>query len=565
MTGCMLISLNVVSIAAVDCDSTSRWATRWRRRDIATRCSGRSPSTRSMFTGDGSGIEGFAAGAGACNKFVTSSLVTRPPRPLPLICEGSRLLSAAIFFADGMTAGDSVLVAAASAVLVLGGLAAATAEAAPAGAFASVSMVAITSLLATVPPSPLMTLLNSPDAGAGSSSTTLSVSMSIRFSSRLTNSPCFLCHDSNVASATDSDSAGTFTSTNMARSLLVQRTRTCAFFRRRDCLNAANPLNAVRQGGVHYRLLPLVVQYKISARGRGGRRSQRVRQLLMGQHLALQVMLNPVPRTLVAGFFLAPDDFLRILVAIDLDLELVVREGIKLFQPHDCNIVDAALAARGHEIEINLAAAKHDTLHFLRILQFGIRDHHLIFTAGQILQRRHRLLVTQQALRTDDDQWLAKRPDHLPAQQMEHLRRGGWNPDLHVVVRTQLQITFDPCRGMLRALALITVRQHQCEPADSSPLDFAGGNELVDYNLRAVTEVTELRFPDDQFVRLRRRIAVLETEHRLFGKHRIDHHQVRLVLADVLQWNVGARIPAFAILLLPPAVPMEERTPPPSL
>ena len=44
------------------------------------------------------------------------------------------------------------------------------------------------------------------------SSTTLSVSMSIRFSSRLTASPSFLCQVTSVASETDSDSCGTLTS-----------------------------------------------------------------------------------------------------------------------------------------------------------------------------------------------------------------------------------------------------------------------------------------------------------------------------------------------------------------
>ena len=51
-----------------------------------------------------------------------------------------------------------------------------------------------------------------PTRGAGSSSTTLSVSMSIRFSSRLTASPAFLCQLTSVASATDSGSCGTLTS-----------------------------------------------------------------------------------------------------------------------------------------------------------------------------------------------------------------------------------------------------------------------------------------------------------------------------------------------------------------
>src|SRR5207253_4714798 len=54
---------------------------------------------------------------------------------------------------------------------------------------------------------------STPAEGAGTSSTTLSVSISIRISSRATASPAFFFHCSRVASATDSDSCGTFTST----------------------------------------------------------------------------------------------------------------------------------------------------------------------------------------------------------------------------------------------------------------------------------------------------------------------------------------------------------------
>src|SRR5690349_9014724 len=65
-------------------------------------------------------------------------------------------------------------------------------------------------------------LTSTPSAGAGSSSTTLSVSMSIRFSSRLTASPCFLCHERRVASATDSESCGTLTSMTGTAGLLAR-------------------------------------------------------------------------------------------------------------------------------------------------------------------------------------------------------------------------------------------------------------------------------------------------------------------------------------------------------
>jgi hypothetical protein len=43
-------------------------------------------------------------------------------------------------------------------------------------------------------------------------------------------------------------------------------------------------------------------------------------------------------------------------------------------------------------------------------------------------------------------------PDHLPAQQVEHLRRRGRHAHLHVVLGAQLQEALDARRRVLRAL-----------------------------------------------------------------------------------------------------------------
>ncbi len=74
-------------------------------------------------------------------------------------------------------------------------------------------MRAITSSATQLSPSALMICAITPAVGAGTSSTTLSVSISTRISSMATASPGFFFHCSSVASATDSDSCGTFTST----------------------------------------------------------------------------------------------------------------------------------------------------------------------------------------------------------------------------------------------------------------------------------------------------------------------------------------------------------------
>ncbi|MNK90242.1 hypothetical protein D3C87_1102860 [compost metagenome] len=73
-------------------------------------------------------------------------------------------------------------------------------------------MVAITSSACTVAPSGWTMLASTPLAGAGTSSVTLSVSSSTRISSRVTASPACFFHWISVASETDSESCGTFTS-----------------------------------------------------------------------------------------------------------------------------------------------------------------------------------------------------------------------------------------------------------------------------------------------------------------------------------------------------------------
>ena len=80
-------------------------------------------------------------------------------------------------------------------------------------ALPSVSILAITSSARQLSPSFLTSCAITPEAGAGTSSTTLSVSISTRISSISTASPGRFFHSRRVASATDSESCGTLTST----------------------------------------------------------------------------------------------------------------------------------------------------------------------------------------------------------------------------------------------------------------------------------------------------------------------------------------------------------------
>src|SRR5215210_5721963 len=75
---------------------------------------------------------------------------------------------------------------------------------------------------------------------------------------------------------------------------------------------------------------------------------------------------------------------------------------------------------------------------------------------------------------------------------------------------------------MLRPLPLIAVRKQQSEPGFLLPLVLGGGDVLIEYDLRAVAEVSELRFPQHERITGDNGIAVLESEHALFREGAIE-------------------------------------------
>jgi hypothetical protein len=70
------------------------------------------------------------------------------------------------------------------------------------------------------------------------------------------------------------------------------------------------------------------------------------------------------------------------------------------------------------------------------------------------------------------------------------------------VLRAELEVALDAGRGVLGPLPFVSVRQQHDQAAETAPLHFARTDELVDNHLRAVGEITELRFPDDQRLRV---------------------------------------------------------------
>ena len=70
---------------------------------------------------------------------------------------------------------------------------------------------------------------------------------------------------------------------------------------------------------------------------------------------------------------------------------------------------------------------------------------------------------------------------------------------------------------MVRALALVAVRQQQHDAGALAPLLLARADELVDDRLGAVDEVAELGLPEHQRVRPGHRVAVLEAQRRVLA------------------------------------------------
>ena len=128
----------------------------------------------------------------------------------------------------------------------------------------------------------------------------------------------------------------------------------------------------------------------------------------------------------------------------------------------------------------------------------------------------------------------------LAPEKVENLCRICWLTNLDIVFRTKLQESFRSGGGVLRALALITVRQHKRKSGCKAPFYLSGGDELVDKDLCSVGKVAELGFPDNEGVGGGDGVAVFEAEDGLFGKYGVDHGKGCLVVGDVLQGDIAA-------------------------
>ena len=278
--------------------------------------------------------------------------------------------------------------------------------------------------------------------------------------------------------------------------------------------------------------------------------------------MAAQVMLNPVPRALIAGLFLTPNDAFGVGIRRQPRREFVVRKRIQLLEALDRHRAAAAPPPLFARFVIYLAGAKSRALDFARVDVVRLRQNRRESALGEILQTRSRLFVAQQTFGRNHHQRPPIGAQHLAAQQMIDLRRSRRHAHLNVVFGAQLQIALDARRGVFRPLPFVAVRQKHRQAAKARPFGFAGGDELIDHDLRAVGEIAELRLPNHERARLGRGVAVFESQHRHFGQKRIDDQKRRLFRREIAQRNITAAVALVAHLVVPDRVAMRKSAAP---
>src|SRR5208283_6128890 len=88
---------------------------------------------------------------------------------------------------------------------------------------------------------------------------------------------------------------------------------------------------------------------------------------------------------------------------------------------------------------------------------------------------------------------------------------------------------------MLRALALVSVRQQKNNAAGSLPFRFRTHNKLVDDYLSAIHKITELRLPKAQHVGKIERIPIVEPQNGRLRQHAVVDTESGLLLRQICE------------------------------
>ena len=202
------------------------------------------------------------------------------------------------------------------------------------------------------------------------------------------------------------------------------------------------------------------------------------------------------------------------------------------------------------EVVVDLAGAEHETLDLL-VIDARLAEHGEELRVGEVLDAVRGRVQPQQRLRRHDHERPQALAQGLRAQQVEVLRRRREVRDADVALRRELQEPLQAGRGVFRTGPFVAVRQQQREPRGLAPLGQAAHDELVDDDLRAVAEVAELGFPEDERLGGLLGVAVFEAEagglaerrvvqlERGLGPGELLDRRERLPVLEVVQHGVA--------------------------
>lgn len=123
----------------------------------------------------------------------------------------------------------------------------------------------------------------------------------------------------------------------------------------------------------------------------------------------LKTRLRVAPGTRVQRLLLAPDNVLRVGVAVQVLLELCPGEGVQLLHTSDGGVADVVRLTVLHESSPDLTRAEDHTLNLVRLLDLravvGVRnDPAEVGVTSELLKRRAGKRVTQQRFREENNE-----------------------------------------------------------------------------------------------------------------------------------------------------------------
>ncbi len=114
------------------------------------------------------------------------------------------------------------------------------------------------------------------------------------------------------------------------------------------------------------------------------------------------------------------------------------------------------------DVVVDLALAEDEPRHAF-VIRGRVVDHRLELSFGQFRGRRRRLLQPQQALRGHQDERTRRDVERLLAHEVEILRGGRRVRDPDVLLRSELQESFESRTRMLRPVAFVPMREQERE------------------------------------------------------------------------------------------------------